>query len=66
MSKELSDKVISGECPSCLEEVEFKYIGPQEGKNEMMGELYNCLGCNGTLELSSIKQYNQNLTQSSQ
>ncbi len=62
-AKENKLEIISGECPSCFEETEFKYIGPQETLGEPL-YLYNCQGCGSTLVLDSIEQYNQSRSNS--
>ena len=45
--------LITGKCPSCLEESEFEYVGEQETlKNPFY--IYNCKKCSTTLSLESI------------
>ncbi len=52
------DKLIETECPSCLKQVMFKYIGEQEVKEGDNLFLYDCSGCGTTLSLRHIRDHN--------
>ena len=52
------EKIIIGECVNCKTTSKFSYIGTQEGVGDIKSfELYNCLACNFTFSLNSIKGY---------
>ena len=46
-----------GTCKACNENTIFRYIGPQpEIEGSPGADLYDCLRCNGTFELSNLEK----------
>ncbi len=59
------EKLLSGICPSCLEESTFNYIGEQKMLDEGPDYLYNCSSCRSTISLETFREQNK-ITTSSQ
>ena len=57
--EEKVEEEIKGTCPSCRAFVTFKYVGFQEGFEEIPGfHTYTCSNCKSTVDASNIKREN--------
>ena len=53
------EKILTGVCPTCKEESEFKYRGPfRLLEDDEISQLYNCIKCKSTISLESFNEYN--------
>lgn len=67
MTKEKLEEKLTGICPNCKNEAEFKYMGFMRLlKDQESLHLYNCSSCKSTISLKGYLEQNPKPTASSQ